>query len=118
MLRASRGRDSCAFAHSLGESVLYGVLAACAVTCDRSGRPEELGSPRAVELFEDVDHHPSDAPDEVDSFTVRNPFPHRFSRKAPPVRLPPRSSDIPERWPRRWPSRSTATVKVPAGGAC
>jgi hypothetical protein len=61
------------FPHGLGESLLHGIFAERGVTCDRGGGPAELGSPRAVELFEVVDHHPSDAPDEVDSLR-REPF--------------------------------------------
>jgi hypothetical protein len=58
------------FPHGLRERVLHGLLAKRAVTCDRRSRPAVLGSLRAVKLFEVVDHHPSDAPDEVDSLRL------------------------------------------------
>jgi hypothetical protein len=56
--------------HGLGEGLLHGVFAKRGITCDRCRGPTELGSLRAVELLEVVDHHPSDAPDEVDSLRL------------------------------------------------
>jgi hypothetical protein len=58
------------FSHGLREGLLNGVFAEWRITCDRRGGAAELGSPRAVKLFEVVDHHPSDAPDGLDSLRV------------------------------------------------